>query len=73
MTSLRPAVVEEVDIDGDVVSAIPSAAQVTVGFIGAVLEMSRTIEISDQHAGERCYGRTRKITRSRTALAARER
>jgi hypothetical protein len=41
MTSLRPAVVEEVDIDGDVVAAISSAAQVTVGFIGAVLEIEQ--------------------------------
>jgi hypothetical protein len=39
--SLRAAVVEEVDIDGDVVSAIPSAARVTVGFIGAVLEIEQ--------------------------------
>jgi hypothetical protein len=41
ITSLRRAVVEEVDIDGDVVSTIPSAARVTVGFIGAMLEIEQ--------------------------------
>jgi hypothetical protein len=35
------AVVEEVDIEGDVVSAIPSTAEVTVGIIGAVLEIEQ--------------------------------
>ena len=41
ITSRRRAVVEQVDIDGGVVSAIPSAAQVTVGIIGAVLEIEQ--------------------------------